>query len=278
MTAEDPSVERPHQVGQTVPHTVASLADDLRTLGVPAGGVLLLHSSMRSLGFVAGGSHAVVLAVLEVLGPEGTLVVPTHTPDNTDPAGWRNPPVAPGWWPVIREQTPGFDPARTPSRWMGLIAETIRTWPGTRRSDHPQVSFAALGPQAADIVGSHRLDDALGDGSPLGAVYRSAGTVLLLGCGHDANTSLHLAEWRQPAPRRERTGSSVRRSDGTSGWVSWTDVASDESDFPRLGADFEGTGAVRLGVVGNAHARLMPQRNLVDYAVGWMAGHRGAPN
>ena len=75
--AEPPTLRR---VDQAAPHTVSSLAYDLRTLGVIPGDVLLLHSSYQSLGFVAGGTEAVVLALLAALGPEGTLVVPTHTP------------------------------------------------------------------------------------------------------------------------------------------------------------------------------------------------------
>ncbi|PZF99831.1 aminoglycoside N(3)-acetyltransferase [Micromonospora deserti] len=258
---------------QPAPHTVQSLATDLRRLGVAAGSVLLVHSSYRSIGFVAGGTQAVVEALLEVLGPDGTLVVPTHTPENSDPAGWRNPPVPQAWWPVIREQAPGFDPARTPSRWMGVLAETVRTWPAAQRSDHPQVSFAAVGARAAEIVDQHRLDDALGDRSPLGAVYRLDGMVLLLGCGHDSNTSLHLAEWRQQSPRGTE-GAAVRRPDGSSRWITWTDVVPDESDFARLGADFEATGGATLGRVGGATARLMRQRALVDFATSWMRANR----
>ena len=261
-------------VNQTAPHTVSSLAADLRALGLAPGDVVLLHCALRRIGFVAGGPHAVVRAVLDVLGAGGTLVVPTHTPDNTDPADWRHPPVPPAWWPVIREQTPGFDPAVTPSRWMGVVAETVRTWPGAVRSDHPQVSFAALGAHAPGVVRDHRLDDALGEHSPLGAVHRLGGKVLLLGCGHDSNTSLHLAEYRQPSPPRDRTGSSVRQPDGTSRWTTWTDVVTDEDDFPELGAAYEATGGARLGRVGDAAARLMSQRDLVAFATGWLAAHR----
>jgi aminoglycoside 3-N-acetyltransferase len=229
---------------------------------------------VKSLGFVVGGSQAIVQALLDVVGPGGSIVVPAHTPDNCDPAGWRNPPVPEAWWPVIREQAPGFDPSRTPSRWMGVIAETVRTWPGALRSDHPQVSFAALGAHAAEITSAHRLDDALGEGSPLGAVYRLDGKVMLLGCGYDSNTSLHLAEWRCPAAPRHETGSSIRRPDGTSHWVTWTDVAEDESDFKHLGADFDATGATTIARVAGATSRLMSQRALVDFARNWMEIHR----
>jgi len=261
---------------QPAPYTVRTLGSDLHALGVRSGEVVLLHSSMRSLGFVVGGAQAFVQALLDVVGPEGTIVVPTHTSDNCDPAGWRNPPVPEAWWPAIREEAPGFDPARTASRWMGVLAETVRTWPGALRSDHPRLSFAALGARAVDITDGHQLDDALGERSPLGAVYRLDGKVLLLGCGHDSNTSLHLAEWRQKSPPRGVTGSSVRRPDGTSQWVTWTDVVEDEGDFEQLGADFEAAVGLSVGRVGSATARLMPQRALVDFATTWIADHRPA--
>jgi aminoglycoside 3-N-acetyltransferase len=264
------------RVDQSEPFTVASLSADLHKLGLGAGDVVLMHASYRSIGSVAGGSQAVVTALLDVLGSEGTLVVPTHTPENSDPAGWVNPPVPEAWWPVIREQAPGFDPLRTPSRWMGALAENVRTWPGAMRSNHPWVSFAAVGAHAADVTADHRLDDALGEHSPLGAVYRLGGSVLLLGVGHDSNTSLHLAEWRQPSPPRGERGASVRRPDGTAEWVTWTDVLEDEDDFESLGADFEREIGASITSVGNATARLMPQRALVDYAVDWIGRNRSS--
>jgi aminoglycoside 3-N-acetyltransferase len=243
----------------------------------------------------------VVEALFDALGPgpgpepegtQGTLVVPTHTPENSDPAAWGNPPVPESWWPVIREQTPAFDPRRTPpSRWMGIIAETVRAWPGALRSDHPQVSFAALGPRAGEIVGEHPLDEGLGDRSPLGAVYGLGGKVLLLGCGHDSNTSLHLAEWRQAAPPRAAKGASVRQPDGTARWATWVDMTEDEHDFEEVGAAFEAASevsasaastpapvstptSVSIGPIGNATARLMSQPALVDFAAAWFAANR----
>ena len=145
--------------------------------------VLLVHAALRPLGFVCGGPQAVVRALRDVLGPDGTLVVPTHTPDNSDPAGWRNPPVPADWWPVIRARCPASTRRVTPSRFMGALAETVRTWPGALRSDHPHVSFAALGPAAERIVAGHRLADMLGEGSPLARLYDLDADVLLLGVG-----------------------------------------------------------------------------------------------
>ena len=247
-------------MNQALPHTVTSLTADLRALGVEAGDLVMVHSSMKSLGFVAGGVHAVIEALQTAVGQQGTIVVPTHTSDNTDPAGWQNPPVPEGWWPVIRSESPAFDPARTPSRWMGVLPEVLRGWPGALRTSHPQVSCAALGARAQEVTWEHDLAESHGERSPIGVVNRLGGRVLLLGCGHGSNTSLHLAERRQTSAPMGEMGAVVRDSDGSSRWTTWTDLVTDEDDFEEIGAAFEETGAVTIGAVGSATARLMDQR------------------
>ena len=87
----------------------------------------LLYYSLRSLGWVNGGAEAVVLALLDVLGDTGTLVVPTQSSDNSDPANWQYPPVPEAWKPIIRETMLPYDPRTTPTRLMGVIAEAVRT-------------------------------------------------------------------------------------------------------------------------------------------------------
>lgn len=255
--------------------TVATLTAQLRGLGLRAGGVTIVHSSYKSLGYVVGGPQAVVQALLDAAGPDGTIVVPTHTSDNSDPSEWSNPPVPSAWWDAIRNDGPGFDTARTPAgNYLGRLAELVRTWPGALRSNHPQVSFAAVGAQATEIVDGHSLTDALGEASPIGAVYRLNGQILLLGCGHGQNTSLHLAETRLTDPPMHQAGGSVRSADGTARWVTWPEVDVDASDFDRIGSDFEKTGAVRVGPVGGATARLMSQRAAVEFAHEWLEAWR----
>jgi aminoglycoside 3-N-acetyltransferase len=252
--------------------TRESLAADLRHLGVDPDGVVIVHSAYRKLGYVVGGPQAAVEALLEVAG---TVVVPTHTPDNSDPASWSNPPVPDTWWEAIRQEAPGFAVDRTPaSQWMGRLAELVRTWPGSVRSNHPQVSFAAVGPRAQEIVAEHQLDDGLGERSPLGAVYRLDGQILLLGCGHGSNTSLHLAECRVPGAPLQVTGSSMSTAQGAGRWQTWSEVAVDEGDFDKIGEAFDQTGQTTAGTVGAAPARLMSQRAAVDFALDWIGHHR----
>jgi aminoglycoside 3-N-acetyltransferase len=257
------------------PVTVDMLVGDLTNLGVEPGSTMLLHSSLSSLGWVCGGAQAVVEAVRTVLGPTGTLVVPTHSGGNSDPADWEAPPVPESWWPVIRASMPAFDRHLTPTRGMGAVPECVMRHPEARRSDHPQVSFTAVGHHAPEITAGHRLDEQLGISSPLGRVYDLDGTVVLLGVGHDNNTSLHLAEYLAEWPsKRTRPMAASVRIDGERKWVNFTDLDIDEGDFPVIGAAFEATGAVRRARVGHAAAALMRQRALVDFATRWIADHR----
>lgn len=258
------------------PLTIESMADQLAALGLVAGQTVLVHSSMSKLGWVVGGAEAVIRALLRVVTPSGTLMMPTHTTNNTDPAMWNNPPVPESWIPIIREHTPAYDPATTPSRYMGAIAELLRTWPGAIRSAHPVASFAALGPNADFLMADHRVEYDVGDGSPIGKLYELDGDVLLLGVGHGNNTSLHMAEFRADWPDKPwMTTGSAMLVNGERQWVAYDGLDIDGSDFEQLGAAYESQHPIRRGKVGNAEVRFFKQRPIVDFAVEWMEYNRG---
>ncbi|MFC9847690.1 aminoglycoside N(3)-acetyltransferase [Streptomyces sp. NPDC060223] len=245
-----------------------TVSAQLLQLGVRPGETLLVHSSLSSLGWVCGGAVAVVQGLLDALGPDGTLVVPTQSGDLSDPALWSNPPVPEEWWPAIRAQMPSYDPLVTPTRGVGVIPETVRTWPGARRSAHPQTSFAALGPRAAEITEGHATDCRLGERSPLARLELLDARVLLLGAGYDACTAFHLAEYRIPSPLVE-----VGRP-AADGWEKVTEVSITSERFDELGSDFERDRPVVRGRVGAADTRLFPVADAVAYAERWLALHR----
>ncbi|NHN43612.1 AAC(3) family N-acetyltransferase [Halorubellus sp. JP-L1] len=259
------------------PVTVHSLAADLRELGVEPGGTTLVHGSLSSLGWVCGGAPAVVDALQRVVGEDGTLVMPTHSPGNRDPSDMSAPPVPESWHDTIRKRMPPYRPAVTPTQGMGAIAECFRSYPDVERSAHPQHSFAAWGANADAVVADHGLDHSLGEDSPLADVYDRDGDVLFLGTTHATNTSLHLAEYRADLDLGTSTCQSAVLVDGDREWVEWEDVDFTDADFSECGSAFEREhpDAVATSAVGVADATLLEQRPMVDFAEEWFEENRG---
>jgi len=255
--------------------TVETMTRDLQKLGVTAGATLIVHSSLKSLGSVCGGPVAVIHSLMAALGPSGTLVMPTQSTNLSDPAGWENPPAPEAWWDTIRRSMPAYDRDLTPTLGMGIIPETFRKGPGVFRSDHPQVSFAAWGERARSIVADHALAPSLGDQSPLGKLYNADARILLLGVGHDSNTSLHLAEYRAAYPGKAQvTKFAPVVRNGRREWASFEDIDYDSSDFDAIGRDFEQRHGVLRGKVGEADCVLASQRSMVDFAMNWLPRYR----
>lgn len=256
--------------------TVESISRDLRNLGVAAGDVLIVHASLSSLGWVAGGAAAVVDALLATVTPTGTVSMPAHSGDWSDPSGWVNPPVPSSWWGEIVDGRPAFDPYATPLREMGAVAENLLLRRETLRSSHPLHSHMANGLHAKHVVDVHPLEDSFGDFSPLGRLYGLGAKVLLLGVGYGQNTSLHLAESRAQWPGKKQVEhkSKILSSDEAKS-VAWMEDDWDADDFEILGQHLEQTYEVRIAKVGQADARLADMRTLVDAATAWFTSNRG---
>ncbi|MDH6118147.1 AAC(3) family N-acetyltransferase [Kitasatospora sp. GAS204B] len=256
--------------------TVDQLTAQLRGLGVgPDTGVLLVHAALRSLGPVAGGSAGVLAALRAALGPEGTLVAYTATPENSVTSRLHVEATA-GLSPVQRAAylaaMPPFDRLTTPcSPTVGRLSEELRAAGRALRSAHPQTSFAALGPLAGHLVAEHPYDCHLGEESPVGQLYRTGAWVLMLGAPLTSCTAFHLAEYRVPSPPRKRYGCMVKGPDGTARWERFEGVDLDDRHFPRMLARIRRRlDRARTGPVGGTAALLMPVRPAVDEAREWL--------
>jgi aminoglycoside 3-N-acetyltransferase len=249
-------------------NTLGSLVTDLRALGLRPRQTLMVHSSLGKIGYTVGGPVVVIRALLQVLTPQGTLVMPAESPSMSDPDDWNDSRIEPEWHDLIREHLPLFDPRTTPTT-MGAIPEAFRTYPGTRRSDHPLVSVCANGPHAETITAEHALELCEGRGTPFQKLYDLDAYTLLLGVDFDRCTSLHYAESLVPG-RRTTLSRFPLELDGRRVWVEKPDMAADNGvHFPSVGQRFIEGGRVQSGKVGNAECMLFSTKALVDLAAAY---------
>lgn len=256
------------------------LLSDLRALGIGPGDTLMLHASVRALGWIVGGPRVVLDALLDLLTPRGTLLML---------ASWEGNPYGLADWPEEVRATwlaacPPFDPATSPAdhRELSILAEYLRTWPGARRSDHPLASFVAVGARAEWLTAHHPWHYGHGPDGPLARLCAADGAVLLLGAALSNVTLLHHAEHLAaiPAKRIDRYTMPVLRG-GERIWVpieeyDTTNGIADfgEADpFAAIGRDFLMTGQGRRGMVGAAEAILLPAAALVRFGVRWLEAH-----
>ena len=121
----------------------------IEKVGVTKGDTIMVHCSLSSMGFVCGGPQIIIEALLETVGEEGTIMMPTQSWKNLDPTAgvhWEEPEE---WWQTIRDNWPAYNKDITPTNTMGAVAEMFRKWPGACRSDHPARSVAAYGKHAS---------------------------------------------------------------------------------------------------------------------------------
>jgi aminoglycoside 3-N-acetyltransferase len=251
----------------------ATLKDQLSELGIIAGDHIMVHASMKAMGWVAGGPQAIVEALIETVTIEGTIVMAAQSADNSEPSYWMLPPVPEEWHEPIRAEWPAFDPHLTPLRGMGKIAECFHRHPKTIRSMHPAHSFMAWGLHAEEWMKDHPLEDSFGEGSPLGKMMKSKVKILLIGVDFDVCTALHYAEFSQETRTASPQGAALlAEKDGTRRWQIYDCVDMDSDTFPEIVKDYQGE--VLEGKLGQADTKVTMMAPLVEFAVAWLRKDR----
>ncbi|MBT4764782.1 AAC(3) family N-acetyltransferase [bacterium] len=176
--------------------TKLELVNLFHELGLNKSDDVIVHSSMKSLGFVVNGAIDVIDALIECVNlDEGTILMPAHTGQLTDPVHWKNPKIAKESIEIVRNSIKPFDKKLTPVRGRGIVAETLLSYPEVKRSSHPLNSFSAIGKGADFYTSSHSFDEPYGIDSPIGKLYQSNGGGTCVGIGVNVFTAIHLAEY-----------------------------------------------------------------------------------
>lgn len=215
------------------------VTQQLLDLGVEPGGVLLVHTAFSRVRPVEDGPLGLIDALRAALGSHGTLVMPSMTDDD--------------------DQV--FDRATTPCVGMGIVADTFWRLPEVLRSDSPH-AFAAVGPHAGRITAPHPFDVPHGLDSPVGRVYERGGQVLLLGVGHDSNTTIHLAESLAGVRYRREKHLTILK-DGKTTPVPYREIDHCCENFVLVDRWLDEWGLQHKGMVGHAAARLVRSRDIV---------------
>lgn len=267
--------------------TAGRLAADLQALGVRPGQVVMLHASLRAVGWLVGGPDVVIQSLLALLGPDGTLMmyVSWEEWERALVSGLAGKPLS--WQEAYLTECPPFDAERSRAerRWS-ILTEYLRTWPEARRSDHPTASVAAVGALAEWLTAGQSLNYGYGRHSPFAKLCQIGGQVLLLGAPFTAVTLLHHAEHIAPLPHKRVVHNTVPLlRDGRRQWITFEEFDTTvgivegqraEDYFPLIVNDFLGKGNGRSGKVGAAESYLLDAAGLVSSAVTWLGDRFGA--
>jgi len=260
--------------------TKSRLVADLRQLGVSAGQTVMLHASVKAIGWVVGGPDVVLGALLDVLTPAGTLMMYV---------GWEEGPYDMAGWSEERKQAyraecPPFDPrtSRAHRPWS-ILTEYLRTRPGACRSANPEASCAAIGAKAAWLAADHPMNYGYGPGSPLEKLCQAGGKVLLLGAPLNTVTLLHYSECLAEVPdKRIVHYSEPILRDGKTVWV---DVEEFDTNgirpnpgeyFNNIMKNYITSGQRASGIVGAAQSYLFDAADLATFAARWMERNLGS--
>lgn len=228
------------------------IVEGLRELGLDEGDVVLVHSSLSSFGYVEDGTDAVIDAILESVGPSGTVMVPTLTgSQKLSPA---NPPV--------------FSPSSTPC-WTGRIPETFRKRQGAIRSRHPTHSVVAIGAKAEYLTRDHeKCVTPCGIGSPYVKLAEIDGYILFMGVTLECNTTFHSVEELANVPyhmQPDWVEAKIVDDDGT------VEIArikihlyGPARDFEKMEPILISEGIMKMGRIGDSTLRLVRAKPMLD--------------
>ena len=220
--------------------TKKQLVEDLKKIGLTAGDVVIVHSALAAIGQISGGAKTVIEALLEVLTPSGTLMMPVFA----------------GGLP--------FDFKKSPSG-LGAITEAFRNYRGVKRSFHPTHSVCALGPKADDLIRDHlKSPTACGKETPYGRLIDMNGKILLLGVDNDRNTILHTLEEYAESPYLSERQFPYFDEKGKVKNLTLKAFPGPHRDFIGLDPLFRMTDVMTIGKVGNAVARLIDAHKMIE--------------
>lgn len=204
----------------------ADIKKCLNELGLKTGDVVIVHSSLSSIGHIEGGVNALIDAFLETVGREGTLAAPVFGD-------------------------------------LGIFTTTLKNRSDAVISDCPLGTVAAVGADAEFICRDHwKADTVHGQDTPYLKIAGLGGYVCLVGVDQDRNTTLHAVEALLELPYLSTVSGTVKTGGGEIA-KSWKYYPGPHRNFIGLDNILLERGKMKMGKIGNAVTRLMKSQDLI---------------
>ncbi len=250
------NIERlPRLIRRTKEISENRLVRDFRALGLCSGDIVIVHSSLSSIGYVEGGANTVVNSLIRSVSPGGTVLFPTN--------------VFRGSVTEFMQTVRIVDLRKYPSQ-LGAISRAACLHPHSVRSLHPTHPVVGIGPDARNILSKHILAEGpCGKFSPYYEVAKRKGKILLLGVSSSCNTSLHTVEEISAPYIFSDERPFVISTFGMNGEKARVSVkpyvVGLARDFCQTEAPLLRKGILKLGRVGNAVTRLIDSANMMKW-------------
>lgn len=257
-------------------YTKTMITSDLLKLGVNKNDNILIHASMKKIGWLVGGPIILIEALNEIVGKYGSIMMYV---------GWEDGPYTMEDWPeekkmLYQKECPGYNKkkSRAVCDW-GILGEIFRTYPSTIRSNHPDGSFCSIGKNARFLMKDHSFIYGYGEKSPLAKLVKLNGKVLMIGAPFTSMTLLHHAEsicnvknkkiikYKMPIEKRKKT--------------KWVDIIEYDTNIPIINKykedyfnniieDYCAEKEINHGIIGDSVTYYFNSKDVIKYAVKWL--------
>ena len=239
-------------------YTKQEIHEQLKKMNAPQNSVVLVHSSLKSVGEVENRGEGLLEALIEYFTADGGLLcIPTHT------------------WAYLLDTNRFSLDMMSNETCIGTLPNIAAGHPQAHRSVHPTHSIAVFGDhdRAEAFIKDDRYQHSpASPNSSYGKIFDNDGYIMLVGVGHNRNTYLHCVEEIINVPNRlspNEVPFKIRLKSGeiitgTTHYHLAEGIPDVSANYPKYEPAFRYHGCITDGFVGSAKTQLASARKMKE--------------
>lgn len=236
-------------------------------LGVKKGMLLYVSASMEKFEYVVGGAQSIIEVLMELVGYDGTIVMPAPTRHLCDPAEMGNVPR--DRVDEARRFALPFNKKLSVPSGVGEVPIQFMRNEAVLRSNHPMVSFLAWGKYAKLIVEKHPLHFGMNQESPLGKIKEYNGYVITIGQDYQSCEIFHLAQYMLMKCPIRIYSCPIEKS-GAMSWIQILDLELDNKEYNEIGKKMEERQLVKSTYLGDTVCHMFSAKMAQEVAIEYL--------